>query len=285
MSAVTRISAGGLSVAQYFVLNSVGYPYSTTGVLANGSQGGAGILRGAKRASPTNPTPRIEYASGDDGRFRQPFIFQPANLSELELLLATEDMDAESNWTGLKKVTDGVANWMVDEASIDIDDKQICIIVSGNAKSADDATLGLARYRSHVYPIANIAKIGSEFSEVTIAGFQYRAYPTQAAKLPWGMSLNATTHGATRAARLRWNGYYPLTMHTLIGNGTATTMNLDYTPGGNQTAGYVRVYVDGTLQTNSLYTVSTSAKTIAFTTAPTSGAVAVAVYEATDIVS
>ncbi len=283
MTAVTRISAGGLVLAQFAILSSAGYPYSTTGVLSNGSAGGMGILKGVKRAAPTQPEPRRENATGEDGRYRQTFTFLPAELAELDMLLAARSMDDDAHLRGLKKFTETIINGVLIDANAAADAVQACLILNTVAKSADTSTFGLARYRNRIYPIGNVIYIGEEFEEVTIAGFTYKIHLTQASKFPWGESFAAATHGATRAAGIDYYSTYPLTLHTKIGNNTDTTITLDYTPAGNQTDGYVKVWVNGV--TTTAYTVSTSAKTVVFTTAPTTATVVVVRYESTDILA
>lgn len=285
MSAVSRVSAGGLAIAQWAVLSSAGYPYSTTGVLTNGSQGGMGVFTAIKQASPSRPEPRREDATGNDGAFRHTYVFTAEQLPEVEFLFAVFDADAYAQMLGLKKFVEGPLSGYLLQSNRAPDAVQTCVIISGLAKSADSGSAGLKRYRNIIYPILNLEYLGENWEEAAIAGFNFKGYAAQASKLPWGEALSVTTHGATRAAAFGYLSHYPLSMSVLVGNNAATTINLDYTPAGNQTDGYVKVWVDGVAVPNGQYTVSTSAKTVVFTTPPSTGAVTVVRYEATDLIA
>lgn len=285
MSAVSRVSAAGIAIAQWAVLSAEGYPYGTAGVLTNGSQAGMGVFTAIKQASPSNPEARREDATGNDGAFRHTYNFAPEQLPEVEFLFAVFDAEAYAQLLGLKKFVEGPLSGVLLNTNRAVDAVQACLIVSGSAKSADSDTAGLKRYRNLVYPILNMEYLGDNWEEATVAGFRFKGYTAQASKFPWGEAFSVATHGATRAAGMVLWSRYPLSMGVLVGNNTATTINLNYTPAGHQTDGYVKVWVDGVAATNGAYTVSTSGKTVVFTTPPSTGAVTVVRYEATDLIA
>ena len=283
MSAVTRISASGIIIAQYGIVNSTGYVLSTAGALSNGSGGGLGVLRAVKRAVPTNPEPTRSNATGDERKFRHTYVSLPEELPEVDLAFALLDTDFGARMTGIKRFTEGLAAGIIEDHNVQADAVQVCLYLTGPAKSGDTATNGTARYRTRIYPLCNVVALPSSFEEATIADFTYKAYPAQASFKDLTEALNATTHGGTRAASVMYATIYPLTQHTFVGNGTATQVTLDYTPAGDGTTGYMRITSNGTLLATTAYSVA--AKVVTLTGAPSSGGVVQVRYEATDLLS
>jgi hypothetical protein len=280
-----KTAAAGLTVAQLWVLDSAAYPISTTGTLANGSDGGGMILTGIKSASGQAREPSRVQSTGDDRRTKFQFIFPTDELPAMEMQFNVRDLIRDAAIAAANKVAISTTMTAIGGDTNEAFDIQCCVILSGIAKSADTASFGATRYRNRIYPSVNVMYIDENWEEVQEATYQYRGYPTQAAKFPWGLAFNVTSHGVTKAAWVDVFSNYPITLHTLIGDNATTSFTVDYTPAGVSTSGSVKVWQDGVEIADAGVTVTTATKTVAITTAPTTAAKVIVLYESAELAS
>lgn len=278
-----KLAAAGLTVAQLWVLDSAAYPISTTGTLANGADGGGMILTGIKSASGQAREPNRVQSTGDDRRTKFQFIFPTDELPAMEMQFNVRDLIRDGAIAAANKVAISTTMTAIGVDTNEAFDVQCCVILSGVAKSADTATSGATRYRNRIYGSVNVMYIDENWQEVEAATYQYRGYPTQMSKYPWGLALNATTDGVTKQTATDVFSNYPITLHTFIGDNSTTSFTVDYTPAGVSTSGSVKVWVDGVAEADANVTVTTSTKTIALSTAPTTAAKVIVLYESAEL--
>lgn len=278
-----KLAAAGLTVAQLWVLDSAAYPISTTGTLANGSDGGGMILTGIKTASGQAREPSRVQSTGDDRRTKFQFIFPTEELPAMEMQFNVRDLLRDGAIAAANAFDISTTMKAIAGDTNEAFDIQCCVIVSGIAKSADTATSGATRYRNRIYGSVNMMYIDENWQEVEAVTYQYRGYPSQMSKFPWGLALNVTTHGVTKKTYTDVFSVYPATLHTLIGDNATTSFTVDYTPAGVSTSGSVKVWIDGVAYADTDVTVTTATKTIALAAAPTTAAKVIVLYESAEL--
>ncbi len=278
------IAVAGLARLQFAVVDADGYPNGPAGALAQGAQRGMGIHTAVKRAGGQSPEPVTVYAKGDDNKFKMGFQFSPEGTGSLDLNFGIYNMDFLAAVTATKIHTLGEWNAVLEETNVDPNTNTLCLLMNITAKEAD-ADSGKPRWVNLFYPLTTIAPRYASHEEVAAADWPYTGTPQLAAKYPWGLAFSTSNNGATRATKARLTSRYPLTMHTLVGNGAVTAMNLDYSPASDDTGFVVKVFRDGVELTKTTdFTVNPGLKKITLNSIPTAGQKVVALYEAFDLV-
>jgi hypothetical protein len=220
-------------------------------------------------------------AIGDNNRTKHEYLFSAAQLGDLAFMFGALDLDAYAGFAALKKYTDGNSYGVLLQSNAAANAAQACIIVNVDAQSADSGSFGQKKFVNEIYPLVTVTPLLATLAEVAAAEWAYQGIPTEADKSPWGVSFNATTHGATRAAGILLTSDYPIVVETLVATTSQTTYALTYTP-ATPTATYVIATKNGVALTSSGFAVSS--KTVTMTT-PANNDIYVFRYEATDFVS
>jgi hypothetical protein len=103
------VDAAGLAKLQYAIVDGDGCPMGPSGTIAQGAYRGMGVHIAARKAGGAIPEPRIVNSSGDDGAYLQQFIFQPPELSKIDLTFGAFNMDFLAAVQGLS--TFAVGDW------------------------------------------------------------------------------------------------------------------------------------------------------------------------------
>lgn len=279
MTPFSSFSNAGIAAIQMAIVDTNGYPMGVTGALANGTGAALHRMQFAKRLGGAAPQPVRATAIGDNNTNRHEYLFNAANMGEMPFLFNALDMDAYAGFTALTKFTDGNGNAILLQANKPVNSAQACIVVNADAQDADAGAFGLKRYVNEIYSLVTVAPLLANLQEVAAAEWGYYGIPTQAGEFPWGVALNATTNGATRAAGMLIGSDYPITLETVVTTTSQTTYSLAYTP-ATPTTQYFIAWKNGVLLTTSSATVS--GKTVTLTGA-TNGAIYVFRYEALDL--
>lgn len=274
-------SVGGLVIVAAGIVDVNGYPKGITGSLTAGTGAALQVMKMAKRVGGQAAAPVRVTAVGDNNRNRHEYIYPAAQLGEISFLFGVLDMDSYAGFAGLKKYTDGNGNAVLMQSNQAANAAQAVVIATMDAQVADAGSFGLKKYINEIFPLVTVTPLLAQVQEVAAAEWGYTGIPSMADKFPWGVSLNATTHGATRAAGLIIGSDYPMVIETLVATTSQTTYALTYTP-ATPTTTYFLAWKNGTLLTTSGATVS--GKTVTMTT-PAYNDVYVFRYEATDYVS
>lgn len=253
----SNFSAGGIATIQAGIVNTSGIPLGIAGAITAGQGAALSVLKFSKRFGGQAPAPVRVTAIGDNNRNRHEYIFNPAQIGDLAIMLHALDLDAYAGFTALKKYTDGNSNGVLIQSNAAANAAQACIVVNIDAQDADSGAFGLKKFINEIYPLVTITPLMAQLQETTAAEWQYQGIPTMTDRFPWGLALNATTHGATRAAGLILTSDYPMVIETLIATTSQTTYQLTYLPGA-PTATYVLGWKNNVLQTSGQLSVSTT---------------------------
>lgn len=284
MTSHTKFDMTGIKRMDFAVLDTDGYPEGLTGSLANGADSGFYRLEGIKTADLSMGNPDLVNIVGD-GRFQSAYLFPPGAAPQGTIEGAMYDIDAAVALDGTKKVTKG--HWTMHVAGgAEADYKDVAAIFSGWGTSKTTGYRGKKIYWGYLVPKMQLVMLGtSPMQERNAVQARIFAAISEADKYPWGEALTVASEGVTGGLMIPYSGVYPITMHTFVGDGATTTVVLDETPAGDDTASPQCVFIynatDGAvLTTTTDFTVTVATKTITFQAGhiPTAGDVHVIYY-------
>lgn len=278
----SSFSGAGIVGIQAAIVNTSGYPMGITGTIAAGAGAALSFMKFSKQFGGQAPAPVRVTAIGDNNRNRHEYIYNAAQLGDLQFLFGALDLDAYAGFTGTKKATDGNSNAVLLQSSAAANAAQACIIVNMDAQNADSGSFGLKKFVNQIYPLVTITPLLAQLAEVKAAEWAYHGVPTETDRLPWGVALTVATNGATRAAGYMLTSDYPMVMDTAVVTTSQTTYALTYTPAGTIAANYLLGWKNGVLLTSSNLSLAT--KTVTFTGAAYND-VLVFRYEGSDALS
>jgi len=268
-------SAAGLRRAQFFALNTSGYP--------DGDESGAtpydGVnVEGIRSFSLNVPAITPVQHVGNDRLIAQDYL-PPTEGARGEMSTAKQNLSLDALLTDTLVETIGettVGGLLTNKQGNEIDG---CILFYRQALDTTEGAQQLRRWQTHMFPVMRaIPKAGSaEQGAADENG--YDVIPTVATKYPWGHAFSDTAgeEGFTEAQYLRFTSEYPPILNKWDGNNTLATFTLSLTP---ISVAKTAVFVNGTATTVS--SVDTGAKTVTVTPAPANLAEVVAWYETSD---
>lgn len=277
----SSFSNAGVAGIQVAIVNTNGYPMGITGSITPGTGAAFKYMKFAKRFGGTAPAPTRVTAIGDNNRNRHEYLYPANQVGEIAFMFHALDLDAYAGFTGLQKYTDGNGNAVLLQSNAPANAAQACVVCNIDAQDADSGSFGIRKWANEIFPLVTVAPLLAQLQEVAAAEWQYTGIPTQSDKFPWGVQLNATTHGATRSAGSIITSDYPLVLETLVATTSQTTYALTYTP-ATPGSTYFLAWKNGVLQTSGQATNSGKAVTM---TTPSYNDIYVFRYEATDFIS
>lgn len=274
---VTQFTSAGVQLAYYAINNSNGYPFGTTGTIANGADASMGQLLGINDINLNLQQPRQVNVKGDDG-VKSVFFFEPESLPSGSLAVGVFDANFISRAQGTKVYTDG--DWSVPVLQPDLPTyASMTLLTISQGKSAASGSVGQAQWMSKFYPKVQVVPLGDTgLSNAKDTSFTHALIANKSDKLPWGTSFSVANNGTTQAAV-----YGPFLsegkplLHTHVSNASDVAFTLAQTPSA-ATANKIKVYRNGTLLTITTdWSISTD--TITLVSAGTAGDVVVCRYE------
>ena len=242
MTQFSAFTAGGLASLQAGRVDLNGVPWGLTGVAGTpGDSVPMGLLKFSKRFGGVIPNPARMTITGDNHRNIHEYLFNAAQIGELPMLFGALDMDFYQSVTGLKKVTDGNGNAVLVQANAPVSQYQLCVLAAADAKPADEALFGNARYINEIYPLVVAAPLMGNLQEVTGAEYSYFGLPTQCNKLPWGVAFSVSVHGALRGTSYWIGSDYPMVLESEVATVGQTDTTLQYTP-ASPASTYVKIW-------------------------------------------
>lgn len=270
---VDQFDSAGLERIYWGRIDVNGYLNGLTGALANGSDDGMARLPGVQSFNLNLQQPRQVNTEGNNGVLSV-YFFEANTLPNGDLVLGAVDLNFIAKAQNTKTYADG--DWNVPILQPDSPDYQrLCLITLADAKSQQSGSVGNGGFMGKIYPNVQVVPLGDAgLSNAGGTTFTHAMIASKFDRLPWGTLLSESNNGTERGVVYGpFFSEYRFTMHTLIGDGTATTVTLDYTPAaanGNK----VKAWQDGVALVYGAgagkYTVSGSVVT--FGTAPTAGA-------------
>ena len=251
------------------ILNDDGIPMGLTGSLANGADSGLYRVEGLKNADLSLGNPDVVSIVGD-GRFSSAYVFPPGEAPQGTIEGTIFDVDLVAALESTKKVTKGPWTWAV-LGGREAEYVDCMAILQGWAKSKTTGYRGKKLYWGYIVPKLQIAVLGTTaMQQRQEVNARLQMVISETDIYPWGEALTLASDGVTGGLMIPFSGQYPMTMHTFVGDGTTDTVVLDETPAGEDDASPQMLFVyDQTnsawLVTTTVYTVTPSTKTLAFT--------------------
>jgi hypothetical protein len=241
----TIYSQAGLAMCQYELNDPAsGLGRGPTGSITPGSGRGMGRYIAVKRAAAPNPDPRVVNSSGDNGRFRQGYAFDPAELGNIDMAFGAFHSNAYAAFSNTKvdTIADSAAVGIGTNAAVNA--KQATLLFTMDAQDADATSFGEARFANMFYGGINVYYLGEQAQEVAAADFAFRGIPTQTGRYPFGRAFSLVNNGFTRAKGVKLVSHYPLTMHRYIVSGTqaSVTFTLDFSPTTDETGPAIKAF-------------------------------------------
>lgn len=284
----TIFSAAGVAACQWALVNSLGIPMGPTGALANGLDAGLSRYIGIKTAGAASAEPRKVDVTGDNGRFRHSYMFNPAEISALELNFGAMNLTLAAAAQGIKNRVLGDWEMIGADSDAAVGTKQACIVFTVDAQDADQAA-GVKRYLNYIYPLVTLTPLFGQHQEATGMEWPWRGQPTQAGRAPWGELFTEAVWGFNRAAFIVMTSTnHPICLHTFMRDGATQDFTLDYSPSQDHSGTGIRAWNTTAAGTNTLltattdYTVNIATKTVSLGAVGSAGDAVVVAYEPFD---
>lgn len=277
-----QLSAAGIARAQYAPVGPDGIANSS---LASGQDSPLSLYVAIKAAGGQIPEPRTVDVSGDNGRFLHRYLFNPAQLGQLDLNFGIFDMSAYSRFSGTK-IDASNAEWNIAgmETNQNPRTNQILLLTNQDAMDAGSVNNGQQRFLNYIYPLVTVYFLGGNGQEANAQDWNYRGVLTRAGKMPWGTPFTALTNGFTAAARLLAATVYPMTLHTFVPASSTGTFNLTYTPSSDATGFGIKAWNTVTGLPITLTSVVPGTRAVSYSGAG-AGVPHVVAYEAIDLLA
>lgn len=241
----TIFSQAGVAMCQYEINDPAsGLGLGPTGAIAAGSGRGMGRYIAIKSASSPNPDPVTLFVTGDNHRFRHGYVWDPAELGNIDMSFGAFNMNAYAAWSGTKvdSVADSAAVGVGSNAPVNA--KQATLLYTMDSQDADVTNFGGPRFTNWFYPALGVVFVGAQAVEVQGADWQFRGVPTQANRYPWGVPFTLAANGFTRTKATPLTSHYPLTLHRykVSGSQASVTFTLDFSPTTDQTGPAIKAF-------------------------------------------
>jgi len=148
------------------------------------------------------------------------------------------------------------------------------------SQDSDGGTVGAGGYDNAIFFNTQVKPLGWDNMAYQAASqAQWAMVVNYSETMPWGEAIDDTNIGGTKENYIIVNSESPLTLVTLVGDGTLTTFTLPLTPIDTD---HARAWDEsGTLQ--AISSVTPASDEITFATAPTSGAIVNVLYETSSL--
>lgn len=243
-----------------------GYAAGILGTLANGEDAGAYEMLAVKTADLSVPEPDRTDITGSNilqGAFTWPLGASPRGSVEA----AVYDQDLYVALEGTKKVAFGGTEYHV-LGGKEADPKDILLILINDAVSKTTGYKGLKKSFGYIVPGATAVVLGlTSITQRQELSARLALTVQSSDRLPWGEVLTLLTQGVTEGLMIPFSSDYMPALHAFRGDGATTTVVLDYTPAGDDTASPQRVliYNNGVAMTTTTdFTVTVATKTVTF---------------------
>lgn len=284
-------SAAGVAICQYGINDSVsGIPFGGSGAIAQGQSRGLARYIAIKEATNNIGEPRVVNVTGDNGNFRHQYVFNPADLGLIAMGFGVFSQTAYAAFSGTKidTLSSSDYNAIGLETNKAANAKQATLLITVDAQDADALNFGQARFVNYFYPAVNVVPLTETMTEVTGAIWNFRGVPTQTSKYPWGVAYTNAINGFTRAKCAQITSKDPMTLQTIVADGSTTVWSLDFSPTEDET-GYttrvVRYQSNGTISYVTPSDINIAAKTITLPSVYTAGDILVVIYSSFDVAS
>lgn len=268
---INELAANGIQYGYWYVRNGA-YPYGTTGTIANGASAGGGRLN-IKSVEVTEPAVERVYPAGNNGTLGVTFTNQPTELPTGNLTMEALDQTFVAKSNGL--ILDTWAGWdVLGFGPVCYTYSSMMFVLNSPAKSLETATLGEAGWLVTV--LLNVENFATTMATMTTRAVQEWANAlsfSRSSTLPWGTAFTNADNASTGFVGVQFSSDYPVSAHTYVADGTATTFTLDLAPIA-ASANAVMIVKNGAatpMAYTTDYTVNTTTKVVTLVAAGSAG--------------
>jgi hypothetical protein len=289
LSQISLFSQAGVTACQYAINDSgTGLPMGPTGTITAGQSRGLAAYIAIKEATDNISEPRVINVTGANGSFRQQYIFLPADLGTLQMGFGAFSQDAYAAFSDTKIEALGDFNIVGFDTNVPPASVQATLLFTADIQDAGSLHFGQAAFSNYFYPSVTVVPLARTMSEVTAMAWNFRGTPNQVTKAPWAKAFTTVTNGFLKAKCLQLTSRNPLTMQTIVADGSTTEWSLDYSPDSDGT-GYTfyafRYQSNGTVTQITPSSVDIAAKTVTFPDVYVSGDVIQVLYSSFDLLA
>lgn len=229
-TSVDQFNSSGLIRIDWGRVDAAGYLNGLSGALANGADDGMARLLGAQSMNLALQQPRRVNVPGDNGVMAV-YFFEADTLPTGDLVLGTIDLNFIAKAQDTKTYTDvefDVPILQPDSPTYN----RLCLLSIADAKSDQSGSVGNAGYTVKIYPNVQVVPMGDAgLSNAAATSFTHALIASKFDRLPWGTLLSDANNGTERG--VVYGPFFSegkVTLHTIIGDGSATSVTLDHTP-------------------------------------------------------
>jgi hypothetical protein len=279
---INELAANGVQFGYWYVRNGA-YPYGTTGTIAQASSAGGGRITAIKAIEVSEPAVERLFPTGNNGALGVSFTLQPNELPTGSMTMGGLDQTFITKSNGL--VLDTWAGWdILGFGPQCYSFSQMMFVLNSPAKSLETATLNESGWLVTVLlNVENFATTMATMTERAVQEWANALTFSKSSTLPWGTAFTTADNNSTAFVGIQMSSDYPVTAHTYVADGVATTFTLDLTPVA-ASANAVMVVKNGgatPMAYTTDYTVNTTTKVVTLVAAGTAGDKYVVFYKHT----
>jgi hypothetical protein len=276
MTAVEKATSGAfLYVVQIGLVNAGGIVIGD-GLPVSGASTGLQHYRGALSAGGDAPEPVRLDVIGASGAAKHSYQRASDENPTVNITAMIFDMAIRAMSSGTKVQTIGDMQMSVAATDQDGLEPQVCIIASQKAIQAE---AGTEIWQHEIWPLAKLTSGPFQMQSGANAEYAYGGTANQAAKTPWGVALNVTDNGATKAATFVINSEYMISLDTYVCDaGDPEEFTLKHLPAGDESTNKIKLFDTTDGSDISPTDVDTETGVVQFPT-DTADKVVVALYE------
>lgn len=204
-----------------------------------GNQDGSSFTRvyGVQSASPTVPEPDTVVIEGDDGVVDE-IDFDSIGSRSFTVDMAIQDFTLATEIDGTE-TEEMLGGQTMPLDTGEVSTRQAAVILQ--SRGTNEAT-GEPVWSGTFIPRASLKFLGRVAFEGRTAGaYRFQVTPKRASHKVWGVTLSASTDGATRERQRPFAFPYPVWIDVFTGDGAETDFNLTHTPAA---LNRINAYVD-----------------------------------------
>lgn len=269
---INELSAQGIQYGYWYVRNGA-YPYGTTGSIAQAASAGGGRITGIKSIEVTEPEVERLYPTGNNGTLGVTFTLQPNTNPTGSMVMGGLDQTFVAKSNGV--ILDTWAGWdVLGFGPACYSFNQMMFVLNSPARSLESATLNEQGWVVTVLlNVENFATTVPAMTERALMEWTNNLSFSKSSTLPWGTPFTTADNASTSFVGVQFSSDYPVTAHTFIADGIATTFTLDLAPiaASSDAVMVVKNGAASPLAYTSAYTVNTTTKVVTLAAAGSAG--------------
>ncbi len=265
-----QASLFGIDRMSIGLLNTNGIPMGLTGSLENGGGCGMYEIRGVSTSEIAEGQPEIKTLSGNSGRVKSSLIFENNEAPNGVIKGIIYDMALAAAVRALKVRHMGAMSLLLEGARKGVF-KDIGAIVTGKGVTHTPGKKGTIYWGYYIPNMVFAPLLTGPMPQKEGIEIEFFTTVNGSDTHLWGEALSSDTDGSDYAHMIRFTSPYPVTMETIVGDGTKTVWTLSKTPVGSDAAtpqiAWVYNATDKAMEvTTTNYTINPATKALTFLT-------------------